>query len=510
VTVTDAARGVPRMSNDAGSIKPRLGTGPLVMPATLPGTPPAPPAPVQEVTNQPPAPGRTQSRLSVDDVFGCGATCHSHSGGVSVEFYSGDGNQNSGNQYAPPTSQPSSSGGTIEVYMGGGQYKRSDDPTPPDNSRNDDGSLKVYLGGGQYQSNNGPAQPDNSRNDDGSLKVYVGGGQYQELPKPTPSPTPTPQGEQQPTPTPTPTPDPGLVKAGGGDTPPDRQGMIDAIRNQLSPAARSAFDQLGAKLDDKDLKTGKTLLENLYDVAKNGVDNLLLGHGVTKSAVLNDLVSEIADPGLIHQGDHGTCAATTLQYMVAKQHPSEFARLVGGLMNGGNVSMAGGSQLSRDYSSLDQDSGDRNEIDRIFQTAEMQQSELGSYDNRSDVHSDGLQGLTQNDVTNLANQLTAGRDGQFQTRYGNDNGIISRIQQDTAAGREIPVGLKWSQNGRDAQHELLVTKIENGMVYLRNPWGKDENGNPNNGPSRQLQDGEGDIVMPLSEFQQNLLMSSVS
>lgn len=278
---------------------------------------------------------------------------------------------------------------------------------------------------------------------------------------------------------------------------------------QLTTEAKAAFGQLASKLDLKDLKTGKTLLDHLTELVDRGVDAAMRAVGITTGSVVSQLVQQLASPGRIRQDNRGTCAPTTAEYYMATQQPAEYARLAAGLMMGDRVQMASGATLVRDPGSVARDNSQRSDIDRIFQVALMDRSELGDYDNRTDAHVTGAGGATQDDVTRWMNDLTAGREGTFRTTNFTDPQMMAKLQASLQRGVEVPVGLNWSQYGRDAGHELLVTKIENGQVYLRNPWGVQETGSPGSGPNRRVLDNQGDIVMSLAEFQSRLAFASV-
>jgi len=299
------------------------------------------------------------------------------------------------------------------------------------------------------------------------------------------------------------------VSAGGGD---DRQAKLDFIRSKLPQEALASFDKLGSKLDDKDLTTGKTTLDHLYDLAKNGVDRTMQANGIDTAKWLGGLVYELNDPGQIHQSNRGTCAATTTEYYMAINHPAEFARLVSEMGQKGSTTMAGGGTLTRVPDSLPRDNTTRTAVDRVFQSALMNTSEFGRYSNLTDSHSGtGASGMSQDDVTRLMNNLTAGQDGTFRTVDGNDSSLISSIAACCAKGIEVPVGLSWQNLGADG-HELLVTQIDTsrGLVYLRNPWGTDEIGSQAGGPARQVLDGIGDFAMTLRDFQNRLVTTSVA
>jgi hypothetical protein len=68
-------------------------------------------------------------------------------------------------------------------------------------------------------------------------------------------------------------------------------------------------------------------------------------------------------------------------------------------------------------------------------------------------------------------------------------------------GQQLPliVDIRWNESGRDANHAILATKIENGRVYYENPQGSaslDKDGPP----SRRSEGGKGFESMPVAEF----------
>ncbi|GEM_PF-1319954 len=315
----------------------------------------------------------------------------------------------------------------------------------------------------------------------------------------TPQPPVTPQDPVAPQP-----------PATGGEA--TRQAKIDRVRQNLSPQAQTAFQQLESKLDETDLKEGKTLLDHLDALAKDGVNPRLEQQGISTKTILSELVQTLAEPGSIHQSNRNSCAATTVEYYMAFNHPAEFARLAGGIVSQGQVAAASGNTLALDPGSVPKDSSSRSNLDRMIQTTLMDQSSLGDYSNQTDRRRNGSSGMTQQDVTNLMNNLTAGTDGRFQTRdASNTSDLVGKIAQSTQKGIEVPVGIRWNSSGlQHSYHELLVTKIENGMVHLRNPWGEEENGRMFNGPNRQLINDQGGIALTIAEFQNRLVQASLA
>jgi hypothetical protein len=299
--------------------------------------------------------------------------------------------------------------------------------------------------------------------------------------------------------------DAGVVQ--GAPTVADREAQIAAIRQAVPSVARNSFDAIVGMLDQKDLKTGQTLLDHLARFATQGVDAGASQAGLSTGEVLGDLVLELAHPGLINQSNRGTCAAATAQYYMAINHPAEYARLVTDLMTTGQSTTAGGVTYRRDDGSMRRDSSSRNAVDRVMQSTLMDQSSQGDYNNATDSRANGSGGMSAEDMTGLLRDLTGGADGDMRTVSGNGAAVIQRIAASTARGIEVPVGLDWSQGGMHAKHALLVTGIENGYVTLRNPWGSGERGTLHNGPARQVISDSGDIRMTLAEFQRRLEVS---
>ena len=301
----------------------------------------------------------------------------------------------------------------------------------------------------------------------------------------------------------------GNVPAPGQDVAPtvDRDAKLAFLREKLPLGSRSALDAIADRLDQRDIRTGETMLDHLHRFARDGVDAGASNAGLTTEGLLGDLVRELANPGLIHQSNRGTCAATTAQYYMAINHPAEYARLVTDLMTTGKTTTASGAVYNRDDPSMLDDNSTRNAVDRVIQATLMDQSSAGDYDNATDRRTDGSGGMSSQDMTQLLRDMTNGVDGDMRMVSGNSTSILQRIADSTARGIEVPVGINWSQGGMHAKHALLVTGIQDGYVTLRNPWGSGDKGTLFNGPDRQVISGTGDIRMRLADFQRRLEVS---
>lgn len=73
--------------------------------------------------------------------------------------------------------------------------------------------------------------------------------------------------------------------------------------------------------------------------------------------------------------------------------------------------------------------------------------------------------------------------------------------------------MRWDITGstQHGYHALLVTKVENGQVYMRNPWGSGDNsGTAAYGPPREVLDNQGSIRLAQVDFLNCMVQVSVS
>jgi hypothetical protein len=113
---------------------------------------------------------------------------------------------------------------------------------------------------------------------------------------------------------------------------------------------------------------GNTLLANL---------SALAGLTPPKDApykaqdILNETLKHLLDSETIHQDNRNTCTVTTVQFMVLKEQPSEYARLVAGIAGKGEVKLRSGDTLTRVADSIPTDSSSRDDVERLMQSAFM-------------------------------------------------------------------------------------------------------------------------------------------
>ena len=259
------------------------------------------------------------------------------------------------------------------------------------------------------------------------------------------------------------------------------------------PMARDALLRmlLDGRLGRKDLIGRGDLLDHLIRAAKDP-----LVAGVDRQELVTSLIEETENPVKISQEGKGTCVATSATIVMARKDPAEYARLVADLARPeGSTTTVSGVKLTRakDFN-VDNDYG-RTPSLRLLQPALM---EYGNgwmrYNNEKDMHAlgttsigDKIQqawqgfrdflyrfpimpgGLSGAGANKVLEALTGDEYAMiYMVTRLNRGSALRRVQEAVAAGKTVPVGLEWEGGG----HKVLVDKIENGTVYLTNPWGE--------------------------------------
>lgn len=159
-----------------------------------------------------------------------------------------------------------------------------------------------------------------------------------------------------------------------------QQTQLTRMEAQASPAGKAALLQLlqpPAGQTSVLLSTcskGKTLLDHLAAVADKDIRET--GEtGVRGRDIMNDLLTHVADPGTVAQGDWGTCSVASMQYALTRNHPAEMARVVTDLALHGKAVLQDGTAISAGYqtSLTTARATERSHAGRLFQNAMMQQ-----------------------------------------------------------------------------------------------------------------------------------------
>jgi hypothetical protein len=276
---------------------------------------------------------------------------------------------------------------------------------------------------------------------------------------------------------------------------------------------------------------GATLLQNFYDLSVK--DKLVSVLEPNRNKIIADLIYEINSPGAIVQSNRGTCPAAVLQYFLAQNFPSEYARLMRGLLStSGQAVMLSGSTLSRAPGTPIADSSNRSTSGRIFQSAIMDWANGPDtlYVNSIDAHIDQATGADLGSGLNTT-QLKNICEAIFNvphycleigfSPYPRDPIALKNAEQiiveTLAANRTISsfdhprglvAGLLW---GTGEKHNFHAVNVINGAdqsrVYFRNPWGPcpDPPLTLYNDPPRRLEDpASGIYSMSKHDFYQRL------
>lgn len=219
--------------------------------------------------------------------------------------------------------------------------------------------------------------------------------------------------------------------------------------------------------------TGKTLLENLHQIATQPMPQSFADAGVTRESLLASITQEASAPGQINQHDRGTCTVTSMQYMLNNQNPAEYMRLMAGLTSeSGEVKLANGDTLRRDQDSIAFDSATaRSSSERLFQSAMMQYAKGGDEGDYSNV-ADKDEGLNAGEQEKALQALFSrdfdNEDGSIWNFTPGEEEVLNLLKE--RSPEDTYIRMKWGE-GKEGGHAVVVDRVENGRVYFRNPHG---------------------------------------
>ncbi len=258
------------------------------------------------------------------------------------------------------------------------------------------------------------------------------------------------------------------------------------------------------------------LLGQLHQLAAMNVDGKL-----DRRLLVSQALVELKDPLTITQGSRGTCAATSIQMLVAVTKPTLYVELLRGLASpGGRAKLPGGAELVREPEWDYQHDGGRSLPSRLFQPALM---ELGNgeldYLNDKDADRDLATGQTQvsgleaAQADDLLSQLDADKpeyemvwptyspELDAATARALDNNIsgprdwlmvvqnpkvidpksqdalVERLRKEASPERPMYATIVYAPEAvlaRTVFHAVLVTEVKDGKVHFINPWGQEE------------------------------------
>jgi hypothetical protein len=309
-----------------------------------------------------------------------------------------------------------------------------------------------------------------------------------------------------------------------GAGPAERQQLAQVFGAATSPTSHYAFDKLlkaPARLMDADA-TGRTLLSNLAALATGPLHASIPAS--RRAELLDGVIQETSRPRLVDQTRFGTCTVTSMQYELARDNPSEFARLVAGIASpAGQVEMRGGGTLELQADSLSRDAlRERSFSETLFQSAAMEFAN-GEDDYQVLGGGDGPDGLDRSvrpNGTTYGGQYAEGMVRATSALFGrpfsawfttdaNRPAQLDFLRNHRPDGPNSPVLISFDTNGAEegGGHAVTFVRMEGDRVFFRNPWGP--NGDARTGQempfgARMEDTGSGLYSFSLAQFQERV------
>jgi len=205
--------------------------------------------------------------------------------------------------------------------------------------------------------------------------------------------------------------------------------------------------------------------------------------------LLRSALQELAYPERIEQHSKGTCAATTVQIVLALKNPVQYLNILQNLASPeGKVPPAllhGATDLEREVETLKDDRSGRSLSSRLLQPAFMEfaNGPAAQYDNTRDRNFNAKEeypGLNEESTIRLSEALFG--PGSYQLRYTHTDPdptwkgfvkpavLLDEIDKALSQGEPVPVGLRWGETA----HKVLLVQWDksNQQAYFMNPWGE--------------------------------------
>lgn len=367
-------------------------------------------------------------------------------------------------------------------------------------------------------------------------------------PRPTPGPGPSPKPEPQPLNTDQITKflNDGKYKEAFGKLNEQQQKQFIGVMEQsqfqgmMSKSMTSLLES--GKLTQADKQGGPTVLDALDRLA-----NQPLQKGVNRRAALTNVAAAVNDFKTFNQDGQGTCTVTAMGREHARTMPADFARVNADLLTKGETTGQDGRVIPLAAGDLGRnDNTGRNQVERAYQDAMMEfgNGKDATYDAANDCHRsqegtgqtgrDLGGGLSGKELARVTRSVL-GRDVEAKNfaRWNLDSDQNKKLKTDDPSAYQrrvdynqnkekearaqfpgdfqkfkdkdqmMQVSMKWSAPGeKHSSHKVNVSKIENGYVYLDNPWGDSDKGQ--GAPPREVVGRGGSVRMKLDEFYDRL------
>lgn len=263
-----------------------------------------------------------------------------------------------------------------------------------------------------------------------------------------------------------------------GNLDPAQKAAYNRVRQltEKDPPARLAMQVLlleGKLTGGKKSSDGKDLLGELDRMATKP-----LNKSIDRSALVSDLLQEVAAPSSINQRNRPSCIFTSLQIQMVLQRPAEYARLVGGLASpDGKVKLANGETLSRYRNAEKADDTNRSISTRLWTTGLMAHGAPAHLRNNPKITIDAAADFSRSDnvIPGLGGKADFFMGLNPMAMADRKDEMISRFKALTDQGTPVQIGLAWGEGGQEhALHQVMVTGIKDDRAYYTNPWGTEE------------------------------------
>lgn len=278
-----------------------------------------------------------------------------------------------------------------------------------------------------------------------------------------------------------------------------------------------------------------TALSEVARLAASPLHPSFAQNGITTAQALDSLITDLANPRDVYQGEAGTCTVTSMQYDLVSRQPGEYARIIADLAVDGRSTLRGdgNGDGARDVLYAQTEylrpgrEGDRRRLTEVwFQSSAMElangeldynarydininnrplpSGEFGAYETFS-----GLYGLQQQEM------LEALFDVDYTMYSGSPDALMRTLRNHPAAGEEYPIILNLTFDnapgggtqgpvtdptiGGGGSHAVTFQEVKTvdgqERVYFRDPWA---NGQPM--PPAQWDRSAGMYYMPADVF----------
>jgi len=220
-----------------------------------------------------------------------------------------------------------------------------------------------------------------------------------------------------------------------------------------------------------------TLLQEL-DRQASATPDARLPAGTDRRQISEEILQEVADPAhYVNQSGRGSCTVTSMGYDLARRSPAEYARLQTDLTTTGTTRLANGATMTVPPTAWAADgSGSRSTGERLMQSSMMNFARPGYTNNPPyTINNAGPPPTTTTNPDGWPDRpgsgLIASEENTMISALNNrpyTQGNYAALNTAVASGRTpVLTDVTWGTGG----HAVEVTRIENGRVYYRNPWG---------------------------------------